>query len=90
MNITNDLVGKVINLVDVARLEKLGNGGETLPADALESLSKLRVKRVSDGFVVCLPVNEEDKAVYDVVSDSWDIEVPLLEIEVELCYEVEA
>jgi hypothetical protein len=91
MNINDDLVGKVIKLVDADRLAIMANGGETLPADALEMLSELRVKRVTDdGLVVGLPLCDEDKAVYDPVADSWDIEVPLLNTEVELCYEVVA
>lgn len=89
MQITKELEGKVIVLVNVARLEQLGNGGEKLPADALESLSKMRVMRVADGWVTCLPLNDEDKAEYDAEADSWDIEVPLVNIEVEECYEVE-
>ena len=89
MQITKELEGKVIVLVNEDRLAQLGNGGEKLPADALESLSKMRVMRVTDGWVTCLPLNDEDKAVYDAQADSWDIEVPLVYIEVEECYEIE-
>lgn len=88
MNINKDLVGKVINLVDVARFEKLANGGESL-GNAINMLDKMRVKRVSDDWVVCLPLKMEDKAIYDPVADSWDCEVCLLNVEAEICYEVE-
>lgn len=88
MEITKALEGKVINLVDVARFEKLANGGESL-GDALNMLSKMRVKRVSDSWVVCLPISMEDNAVYDPVADSWDCEVCLVNIEAELCYDIE-
>ncbi|MEG1902809.1 MAG: hypothetical protein RR212_00280 [Bacteroidales bacterium] len=88
MNVSNALVGKVIKLVDVARFEKLANGGESL-GDAVALFERLRVKRVVDGWVIALPVADEDKAVYDPVADSWDIEICLVNIEVELCFEEE-
>lgn len=88
MNINNELVGKVINLVDVARFEKLANGGESL-GDAVALFERLRVKRVVDGWVIALPVADEDKAVYDPVVDSWDIEICLVNVEVELCFKEE-
>lgn len=45
MQITKELEGKVIVLVNEDRLAQLGNGGEKLPADALESLSNARDAR---------------------------------------------
>ncbi|QJI10914.1 hypothetical protein GuL6_096 [Buttiauxella phage vB_ButM_GuL6] len=77
MNITKELEGKVINLVDVARFEKLANGGESL-GDAVALFERLRVKRVVDGWVVALPV-----------ADSWDIAICLVNVEVELCFNEE-
>lgn len=88
MNINKELEGKVINLADRARFEKLANGGESL-GEAVTLFERLRVKRVVDGWVIALPVADEDKAVYDPVADSWDIEICLVNIEVELCFEEE-
>ncbi|QFR55688.1 hypothetical protein JC221_042 [Yersinia phage JC221] len=87
MNISKELEGKAIKLVDIARFEKMANGGESL-GDALGMLSEMRVKRVSGAWVVCLPLSMENKAVYDPVADSWDCEVCLVNTEAELCYEV--
>lgn len=88
MNINKKLEGKVINLADRARFEKLANGGESL-GEAVALFERLRVKRVVDGWVIALPVADEDKAVYDPVADSWDIEICLVNVEVELCFEEE-
>ena len=88
MNINKELEGKVINLADRARFEKLANGGESL-GEAVALFERLRVKRVVDGWVIALPVADEDKAVYDQVADSWDIAICLVNIEVELCFEEE-
>ena len=88
MNINKELEGKVINLVDRARFEKLANGGESL-GEAVSLFERLRVKRVVDGWVIALPVADEDKAVYDPVADSWDLAICFVNIEVELCFEIE-
>lgn len=88
MNITKELEGKVINLADRARFEKLANGGESL-GEAVSLFERLRVKRVVDGWVIALPVADEDKAVYDPVADSWDIAICLVNVEVELCFKEE-
>lgn len=92
IDINKDLEGKNIKLVNREMLESLGNGGEKFSEEFYNNLSLMTVKRVDvrggSGWVSAIPVSLVDQATYDLVADSWDLEMPLVFEEVMKCYEI--